>query len=90
MPSLYARIDLNYRTNIFGGLTPTATLSHTGARAVSAGPQASLGGKQLMVPGYNTLDLVLARRLVHPESVNRTGGTLQDHGVHCQITYNFF
>ena len=59
MPSLYARIDLNYRTDIFGGLTPTATLSHTGARAVSAGPQASLGGKQLMVPGYNTLDLGL-------------------------------
>lgn len=59
MPSLNARIDLNYRTDIFGGLTPTATLSHTGARAVSVGPQASLGGKQLMVPGYSTLDLGL-------------------------------
>ena len=59
MPSLYARVDLNYRTDIFGGLTPTATISHTGARALSAGPLASLGGKQLMVPGYTTLDLGL-------------------------------
>ena len=58
-PSLYARIDVNYRTDIFGGLTPTATLSHTGARAVGASPLASLGGKQLMVPGYTTLDLGL-------------------------------
>ena len=58
-PSLNARIDVNYRTDIFGGLTPTATLSHTGARAVGASPLASLGGKQLMVPGYTTLDLGL-------------------------------
>ena len=59
MPSLFARIDLNYRTDIFGGLTPTATILHTGARALSAGPQASLGGKQLMVAGFTTLDLGL-------------------------------
>jgi iron complex outermembrane recepter protein len=59
MPSLFAKIDVNYRTDIFGGLTPTATLSHTGARAVSAGPLTSLGGRQLMVPGYTTLDLGL-------------------------------
>ena len=59
MPSLYARIDVNYHTDIFGGLTPTATLSHTGERAVGAGPVASLGNRQLMVPGYNMLDLGL-------------------------------
>ncbi len=50
----------------------------------SAGLAARVGWQKF------SLDLVLARRLVHPESVNRTGGTLQDHGVHCQITYNFF
>ena len=59
MPSLYARLDANYRTDIFGGLTPTATLSYTGSRAVGASPLASLGGKQLMVPGYAALDLGL-------------------------------
>jgi iron complex outermembrane recepter protein len=59
MTSLYARIDVNYRTDIFGGLTPTVTLSHTGERPVGAGPLASLGGRQLMVPGYTTLDLGL-------------------------------
>lgn len=59
MPSLYARVDVNYRTDIFGGLTPTATLSYTGARPLSSGPLASLGGEQLMVPGYATLDLGL-------------------------------
>jgi iron complex outermembrane recepter protein len=59
MPSLFAKIDVNYRTDIFGGLTPTATVSHTGARAVSAGSLVSLGGQQLMVPGYTTLDLGL-------------------------------
>ena len=58
-PSLYARIDANYHTDIFGGLTPTATLSHTGKRAVGAAPLASLGGKQLMVSGYTALDLGL-------------------------------
>jgi iron complex outermembrane receptor protein len=58
-PSLFAKIDVNYRTGIFGGLTPTATLSHTGARAVGAAPLASLGGNQLMVPGFTTLDLGL-------------------------------
>ena len=58
-PSLFAKVDVNYRTDIFGGLTPTATLSHTGKRAVGASPLASLGNQQLMVPGYTTLDLGL-------------------------------
>ncbi len=58
-PSLYARIDINYRTDLFGGLTPTATVSHTGKRAVGASSLASLGGEQLMVPGFTTLDLGL-------------------------------
>jgi iron complex outermembrane receptor protein len=55
-PSLFVRIDANYRTDIFGGLTPTLTFIHTGARAVGARPLTP-GGRQLMVPGYSTLDL---------------------------------
>ena len=58
-PSLFARMDVNYRTDIFGGLTPIATLSYTGKRAVSSRPLATLGDRQLMVPGYATLDLGL-------------------------------
>jgi len=56
-PSIYARIDANYRTDIFGGLTPTLSVTHTGRRAVGSAPLASLGGKQLMVPGFTTVDL---------------------------------
>ncbi len=59
MPSIFAKLDANYHTDIFGGLTPTATVSYTGTRAVGASPLASLGGKQLMVPGFATLDLGL-------------------------------
>jgi hypothetical protein len=69
--------SISITTDIFGGLTPTATLSHTGARAVSAEPQASLGGKKLMVPGYNTLDLRLRQSFKLgkvPMSFPRGGG----------------
>ena len=61
-PSLFARLDANYRTDIFGGLTPTASLLYTGPRAVSARPLASLGGKQLMLPGVATIDLGLRQQ----------------------------
>jgi iron complex outermembrane receptor protein len=60
-PSFYARIDANYRTDIFGGLTPTVSFSHTSARAVSARVVTS-DGQQLMVPGYSTLDLGLRQQ----------------------------
>lgn len=56
-PSKYVRIDSNYKTDIFGGLTLTAGLQYTGTRAVSAKPFDSLGGKQLMLPGVTTIDL---------------------------------
>ena len=58
-PSLFARIDANYRTDVFGGLTPTASLTYVGARAVGSRPAAALGGRQLMVPGYAAVDLGL-------------------------------
>lgn len=61
-PTFYARIDANYRTDIFGGLTPTLSVIHTGNRAVSARPFASLGGRQLMVAGYTTVDLGLRQQ----------------------------
>jgi iron complex outermembrane receptor protein len=56
-PSLFARVDANYRTGIFGGLTPTASLIYTGKRAVGGRPLAALGGRQLMVPGAAIVDL---------------------------------
>ena len=61
-PSIFAKIDANYRTDIFGGLTPTASFTYVGARAVGARPSAALDGRQLMVPGYGTLDLGLRQQ----------------------------
>ncbi len=61
-PSLFARIDANYHTDIFGGLTPTMSLIYTGSRAISPGALASLGGRQLEVPGYATVDLGLRQQ----------------------------
>jgi iron complex outermembrane receptor protein len=61
-PSLLARIDVNYRSGIFGGLTPTATLVHTSARAAGARPLAALGGRQLTLPAYTTVDLGLRQQ----------------------------
>lgn len=61
-PSLYARFDANYRTDIFDGLTPTVSLVHTGKRAAGSAPQEELDGRQLMVPAYTTVDLGLRQR----------------------------
>jgi iron complex outermembrane receptor protein len=63
-PKLHARVDLNYRTDIFRGLTLTATLLHDSRRALSAQPYAELGGKQLMLPAVTTFD-VGARQNFH-------------------------
>ena len=52
-PSLYARADFNYRTDLFGGLTPTASLAYTGSR---------LASPSLEVPGYATVDLGLRQQ----------------------------
>lgn len=60
-PSLYVRVDANYRTDIFGGLTPTLSFAHTGARAVGA-RALTPGGAQLMVPAFSTLDLGLRQQ----------------------------
>lgn len=63
-PSLFGRMDVNYRTDILGGLTPTASVIYTGERAVSARPLASLGGRQLMAPAVATVDLGLRQQIV--------------------------
>lgn len=62
-PSVYARIDANYRTDLLGGLIATATVTHAGARAVGARPLASLDGGQLMLPALTTFDLGMRRQL---------------------------
>jgi hemolysin activation/secretion protein len=36
------------------------------------------------------LDLALAHRLTHPSDVTTAGGTLQDNGIHVQLTYSLF
>ena len=36
------------------------------------------------------LDIAAAKRLVHPDSVTTSGGTLQDKGFHFQLSYTFF
>ena len=61
-PTSNIRIDANYRTAIFGGLTPTLSLAHIGMRAVSAQAFASLGGKQLTLPGITTVDIGLRQQ----------------------------
>lgn len=61
-PAVFAKIDANYRTDIFGGLTPTVSMTYTGRRAVGLRPQAALGGEQLMVPGYASFDLGLRQQ----------------------------
>lgn len=63
-PSMFVRIDANYKTDIFGGLTPTASLQYTGTRAVSASTFASLGGKQLMLPGVPSIDVGLRQQFM--------------------------
>ena len=47
-PSLYARADFNYRTDLLGGLIATASFAHTSSR---------LASPRLEVPGFTTVDL---------------------------------
>jgi iron complex outermembrane recepter protein len=54
-PSIYARLDANYRTDVFGGLTPTLSVIYTGSRAVGSRPLAD--GTQLTLPGVATVDV---------------------------------
>lgn len=60
--AVHVRIDANYRTDLLGGLTPTASLAYFSARAVGDRPL-DASGRQLTVPGYATLDLGLREQL---------------------------
>jgi iron complex outermembrane receptor protein len=55
-PSLVGRLDANYRTAIFGGLTPTLSVVYTGRRAAGLKPLIALGNRQLMLAGYATVE----------------------------------
>lgn len=37
-----------------------------------------------------SLELAVAKRLRHPASIAHAGGTLQDKGIHCQLSYRFY
>jgi iron complex outermembrane receptor protein len=81
-PDLYARVDLQYRTDIFGGLTPTLTFTYTGRRAMGSNPVASLGGKQAMLDPNTSLDLGIRQRFKlgsYPASLRATFQNVLDH-----------
>ncbi len=56
-PPVHIHIDANYRTELLGGLTPTLSLDHVSARAVSTATYAALGGEQLKLSSRTTVDL---------------------------------
>lgn len=62
IPDFYSRIDLQYRTDIMGGLTPTVTLLATGPRAMGSAPVAALGGRQRMLDTHVAVDIGLRHR----------------------------
>lgn len=62
IPDFYTRIDLQYRTDILGGLTPTVTLLATGPRAMGSAPVPALGGKQAMLDTHAAIDIGLRHR----------------------------
>lgn len=70
-PSVFARLDANYRTDILGGLTPTMTLLYTGRRAVGALPTGAT--HQLMLPAITTIDLGLR----HNFHIGRTAASIR-------------
>ena len=59
-PAIFAKLDINYRTDILGGLTPTASLAYTGSRVV--GPPPLPGQAQLMLKPHPVVDLGLRQR----------------------------
>jgi iron complex outermembrane recepter protein len=59
---VFARIDASYRTELFGGLTPTFAVTYTSSHAIGSKPLASLGGEQLTVPARATVDLGLRQQ----------------------------
>lgn len=54
---LFGRVDLNYRTDLPGHLVLTGSFEYKGSAAATAAPVAHLGGRQLMVDPFWTIDL---------------------------------
>ncbi len=57
VPKVYARLDASYRTSLPGDLALTATVEHLGSRPATAAEIGHLGGRQLMLQSFTTLDL---------------------------------
>lgn len=51
------RMDSNYRTDLWGGFTPTLSVNYRGAAAAGAAPLPALGGRQLKLPSRVSLDI---------------------------------
>lgn len=56
-PAVYARLDANYRTRFFGGLTPTLSVTYQGSRAASSRPLRPDSDDQLMLPRHVSVDI---------------------------------
>jgi len=54
---IYGKVDLNYQTDLPGNLLLTGSFEYKGSAAATAAPIAHLGGKQLMVDPFWTIDL---------------------------------
>ncbi|MCB2079888.1 MAG: TonB-dependent receptor [Novosphingobium sp.] len=52
-----ARLDANYRTDLFAGFTPTLSVLYRGKAAASSFPHSDLGGRQLFVHPRTSVDV---------------------------------
>jgi iron complex outermembrane recepter protein len=51
------RIDLNYRTDLWGGFTPTLALEYRGTTAAASDPIPGSGGRQLELGSHLSIDI---------------------------------
>ena len=56
-PPVKLSFDANYRTDLWGGFTPTLSATIRGRTVASARPLPELGGRQLKLPTRNDLDI---------------------------------
>lgn len=78
-PSLFARFDVNYRTDVLGGLTPTLGLTYLGRRPAAF---RNASGRQLMAPDHFTVDLGMRHKFMIgkiPASIRAVVQNVTDH-----------
>lgn len=66
------RVDMNYRTDIFGGLTPTLTVKYRGKTAAVASPISPTDDRQIMVRSRVSIEIGLRQPLKlagHPANI---------------------